>query len=78
MDEVPNPTVGENRSKYDGLYEQIGALKRGQALRVEFGSESHAAYVRGAMRKRAKKDGQFMSSSRDATGLTRYFWLEKA
>jgi hypothetical protein len=78
MDDVPASPLGRNASKYDDMYEQVCRLKAGQALQVQCSSQSNAAYIRTAMGKRAKKDGQFLSSSRSADQMTRYFWLEKA
>ena len=75
MAEVPDPP--RNGSIADALYVRVGALKPGSALKAEFESEAHGDYVRGKLRGKAKKDRQFMSSSRSADGLTRYFWLEK-
>ncbi len=76
MDDVPEPPP-RNGSIADELYVQIGSLKLGTALRVDFESEKHADYVKGKLRSKAKKDKQFMSSSRTADGKTRFFWLEK-
>jgi hypothetical protein len=77
MDEVPDPPVGESRGKYDGVWFQVCECKPGKAVRVEFESEKQAKYVRAAMRKKAKADGKFLSSSHTADGTTWYFWLEK-
>lgn len=76
MDEVPEPPP-RNGSIAEELYAQIGGLKMGTALRAEFESDKHGDYVRGKLRGMAKKNKQFMSSSRSADGKTRWFWLEK-
>lgn len=76
MEQVPQPPP-RNGSIAEELYVQIGELKTGNALRALFENEKHGDYVRGKLRNLAKKDKQFMSSSRSADGLTRYFWLEK-
>lgn len=76
MDDVPEPP-SRNGSIAEDLYAKICELKLGTALRAEFENEKHGDYVRGKLRRMAKKDKQFMSSSRSADGKTRYFWLEK-
>lgn len=76
MEDVPEPPPNKG-SIAEELYAQIGGLKMGTALRVDFESETHAEYVKGKLRGKAKKDRQFMSSSRSADGKIRWFWLEK-
>ena len=76
MDDVPEPPP-RNGSVANELYIQISGLKMGTALRVDFESDKHGDYVRGKLRSKARKDKQFMSSSRSEDGKTRYFWLEK-
>jgi hypothetical protein len=61
----------------DEIYAQVGQLKAGTAIKVEFETETHANYIRSKLRVKAKKDGKFMSSSRSEDGKTRYFWIEK-
>lgn len=77
MQEVPDPPASRSREKYGRIWEQIGELKPGKALRVDFESSKQALYVRGILRKKAKAEGVFLSSSRTADDLTFYFWLEK-
>lgn len=77
MDGVPAPALAGRVGIGDRLYAQICKLKRGMALEVRFETCKHAEYTRGRVRKKAKDDGQFLSSSRSDDGCTRYFWLEK-
>lgn len=77
MADVPEPPLTGRSGISDALYAQIAALKPGSALKVEVETEQHGDYIRGKLRKKAKADKQFMSSSRSADGKTRYFWLEK-
>jgi hypothetical protein len=76
MDAVPEPPP-RNGSVGESLYAEISKLKPGTALKAEFENEKNAEYVRGKLRSLAKKDKQFMSSSKSADGKTRWFWLEK-
>lgn len=77
MQDVPEPPASRYPGKYDGIWAQIGELKPGKALRVDFDSDKQAHYVRGVLRKKAKDEGQFLSHSRTADDRTMYFWLEK-
>lgn len=77
MDAVPDPPVNARRDKYGVLWTQIGELKPGRALRAVFGSEKQAKYVRSSLRKRAKAEGLFLSSSHETDLVTWYFWIEK-
>lgn len=78
MDAVPDPPINMRRDKYGALWEQIGELKAGRALRAVFGSEKQAKYVRGSLRKKAKAEKQQLSSSHETDLVTWYFWIEKA
>jgi hypothetical protein len=78
MADVPPPPVTGHSGFAEALWAQICALKVGAALQVEFEASTHADYVRGKLRARAKKLKQFLSSSRTLDGKTRFFWLEKA
>lgn len=75
MENVPTPPA--YRSVATDLYAQIGMLKPGKAVKAEFDSPQHAAYVRGKLRQLAKVDGQFVASSKLPDGRTMWFWLEK-
>jgi hypothetical protein len=76
MDAVPDPSTNE-AGKYGEMFEQIGQLKPGSALRVEFATNSMALYARSRLRKLAKEQRMMLSSSKENHGATRYFWLEK-
>lgn len=80
MAEVPDPPSG-SRSYWTEAYDKMRALPDGKAMKLQFGSESHASYARTRLKKLAEADkshGKVFSSSRSVDGLTRYFWLEKA
>lgn len=77
MDAVPDPPTNARRDKYGVLWEKVAELKPGRALSAVFSSEKQAKYVRGSLRKKAKSEGLFLSSSHETDCLTWYFWLEK-
>ena len=76
LDEIPEPTRGGQEGIAAALYVQIAELKKG-ALKVDFDSEGHAAYVLTKLRKIAKKEGAELLSSKSRDGKTRYFRIEK-
>ena len=76
MDTVPTPPPHGGSIAQD-LYAQVCSLRAGKAIKAEFDSNAHASYVRGKMRHLAKKDGQFVASSKLPDGRTMWFWLEK-
>jgi hypothetical protein len=78
MAQVPEPPMTQSQGIAEALWQQIVSLKTGTAVKAEFEADKHADYVRTKLRSRAKKNKQFLSSSRSEDGKTRYFWLEKA
>jgi len=80
MSEVTDPALGES-GKYAAIYGQICGMPAGSALKVEFGSNSHALYARAKLRTMVKADTKrvkcVLSSSKADGGATRFFWLDR-
>lgn len=76
MDAVPDPPVASRKSALGPVIEAVFRAQSGQAVRVPVSSLQRGIYIRGQLRAQAKRRGRFLSSSREADGLTFYFWLE--
>ncbi len=77
MAAVPDPPRQTGRSSpLFAVFEQVYDLPRGKALPITFRDVKRGLYVRGQLRKWAKKRGDMLSSSRTADHLTFFFWIE--
>ncbi len=76
LDDIPPTAVRAPRGQFEPVYESIADLKRGSALPLTFETEKDGYAARACLRKIAKRNGEFLSSSRSADKLTIYFWIE--
>ncbi len=77
MDAVPDPPVsGRSRGYVEGIFARIKALPAGKAIKIPVPKKIRGTYIRAKLRRLAKEERRFLSSSRSADKLTWYFWLE--